>query len=659
METPTAAESYASGPPSPSSNDEGQNVHTTAFVIEPITGPALIEYQAEPTKTGDDVKAPGYTNGGGTGGANDDGGNQDENAGENGSGNVAENHDASNNGGSGGNGENGDTNAPEQTPQPNVSGLIDLIADSADTTSDDQDSDAAPNQVSSGEEGGDSSGSGSSGEQSSPGNQSAEDNAPSGQTNSSPDAQSDHSGAQDSPDQGQGVDVDLLTQVINTAADDIFDNGGAQATAGSVYSAGNTVITAQSNGAVVIGEQTVAPGQSITVGSGSSTTVVALQTGGGNTNLVVAGSTFEASPGNAAITAAPGVVTGVSSMALIETNGQTITAIQSGSSLILQDGSSTTTIGEGEAATFAGETIIAAPTEDAVFVNGNITPLSAAEGVEGASQAVITAGGHTITAVDAGNSVLLVDGSTTKTLQDGSDAVFQGQTISAQEGGMAVVVNGHTSTLTSAIALATGQAIVTADDHTFSVLDLPGFVVVQDGTSSLTIRDGATATFDGQTITALASGNAVVVDGKTMSMTSPIPLATAEAVITAGGHTFTALDMDGYIVLQDGASTLTVKDGMTATFEGQTIKALASGDAVLVNGQTRRFSSVEAEATADPLDEYINRGISGGESTTSSQTVEAASEPTDGADENAARALAASLSGVAIACSLFGIVAIL
>lgn len=692
VETPAAsAPAYETPPP------EGENVHTTAFVIEPITGSALITYQSEPTKVNGPEGKPLDADSG-----NDSG--QDI----------------------GGHAGYVDEPEPTATPDPDVSNLIDQIGNIAsegqDSSNDESNNDASDTAPLPGYDDASDDGSG----QNQPGgNEGTPDQQSYDQTSGVNGDNSDSSG-QDSSVQQQGPDLSGLNSAINSVANQqagSANNAGSQATSpsnvdsppGSVYSADNTVVTAQAGGAVVIGEQTVVPGQSITVGSGPSATVIALETGDGNTNLVVGGSTFEASPGNIAITAqsngavvfkgstvqpgpsvtvgsgssakvvalqtdggstnlivegstvqvlpgggsittAPDSVTGVSSMALITTNGQTITAVQSGSSLILQSGSSTATVSAGKAATFAGETILAVPTEDAVFVNGNITPLTAAEGVEGASQAVMTANGHTITAMDSGNSVVLVDGSITKTLQDGSAIVFQGQTISAQERGMAVVVNGHTSSLTSAMAFATGQAVVTADGRTYSVLDLPGFVVLQDGSSSLTVRDGATATFDGQTITALQNGQAVVVDGKTMSMTEPVGLATAQAVITAGDHIFTAQDMDGYIIIQDGTSTITVKDGQTAIFDGQTVTALASGDAVLVNGQTKSFTSVEATAT-DEVNQYINKGLSGG--STSSQTVGAASsEPTDSPDANSASVVSPGWTGL-VAAGLFGIVAVL
>lgn len=685
VETPPAA-----SPPASQSiaDDEGENVHTTAFVIEPITGRALITYESEPTKTSDDVRAPEYT-GGSDSGVGDDGSGAE------------------------------DADEPTQTAGTDTSNLLDAIGQVAnggqDSSSGSTDSSDSPASDSSNSPGSD--------ENSSPVQDSTGQNSP-GDSVEPADIQDT-----DPPAQDGGIDLSQLNSAIDSVVSLEYGggDGGAQATSpananvqpGSIYSAGNTVVTAQAGGNVIIGEQTVSPAQSITIGSGPSTTVIALQTNGGTTDLVVAGSTFQASPANSAvtaqsngavvfdgstvqpgqsvtfcsgpsatvvalqthdgstdlivggstvnvlpagstITAAPGAnaVTGVASIALITTNGQTITAIQSGSSLILQSGGTSTTVAAGDAATFAGETILAVPTEDAVFVNGNIIPLTGAEGVEGASQAVITANGHTITAVDSGNSVVLIDGSVTATLEDGSDIVFQGQTISAQGSGMAVVVvNGHTSSLSSAIALATGQAIVTAGDHIFSALDLPGYVVLHDGTSSLTIRDGATATFDGQVITALANGDAVVVNGQTMSMTEPVNVATAEAVITAGGHTFTAQDMDGYVLLEDGTSTLTVKDGSTIIFGGQTVQALSSGEAVVVNGKTTSLTSVEASATAN-LDDYINRGLSGG-SSTSSQTADAASpEATDGANANAASTLSMSCAALVIA-GLFGVIATL
>lgn len=420
----------------------------------------------------------------------------------------------------------------------------------------------------------------------------------------------------------------------------------------TLATAPGSAVTAQSDGGVVFEGSTVQPGQSLTLGSGSSATIIALQTNGLSTNFVVGESTMQVLPADGTITAALDAATGTASMALITTNGQTITAIQSGESLILQSGSSTVTVAAGNARTFAGETFVAVPTEGALFVNGAITPLTAGEELQGASQSVITANGHTVTAIDSGDSVLLVDGSMTKTLQDGAEMVFQPQTFSAEENAMAIVVNGRTTAMSSALAFATGQALMTVGDQTFSALDLPGYVVLQDGSTSTNIRDGATATFDGQVVTALRNGDAVVVDGKTRSLTEPVVLATVEAVLTADGHTFTALNKDGYVVLQDGSSTLTVRNGQTATFEGQIVRALTSG--VVVNGRTQSFTSVEATST-DELGRYIEKGVDGDVESTSSQTVDAAvSEPIDGAATNSANVLSTSIAAVMVALSLLG-----
>ena len=279
-----------------------------------------------------------------------------------------------------------------------------------------------------------------------------------------------------------------------------------------VYSAGNTIVTAKSNGAVVYGSQTVKPGHSITVGSGPSKTIVGLNTNGGATHLVVNGKTYDAVPGLIAATLAPGTQ-GLYSTAVITTNGHTFTAIQSGGSVVLEDKSSTRTVPAGSVITFEGQTIKADPTGGAIIVNGHSSALSAA----GVSAAVVTAGGHTLTAVDSGNSVILADGSSTVTLKDEAQTVFEGQTVSIGPGGSAVIVNGKTATM-SAVAAMTTEAVITAGGHTFTAIDKSGYVILEDDTSTASVKDGHIVTFEGQTITAGPSGTAVVVNGKTVHL---------------------------------------------------------------------------------------------------------------------------------------------
>ena len=179
-----------------------------------------------------------------------------------------------------------------------------------------------------------------------------------------------------------------------------------------------------------------------------------------------------------------------------------------------------------------------------------------------------------------------------------------------------MTVNGHGTTLTAAGA---SQAIVTAGGHTFTAVDAGKSVVLKDGTSTVMIKDGSHTTFDGQSISIGPHGSAVVVNGKTTSLSRTSGPASTQAIITAGGEHFTAVDKSGSVILSDASSTITVKDGQTTTFDGQKISVLPNGSAVVVNGKTTSLTSAAATTTTG-AGHYIAHGIGGGGSGGSSST---------------------------------------
>ncbi|KAK3704185.1 hypothetical protein LTR37_014025 [Vermiconidia calcicola] len=308
------------------------------------------------------------------------------------------------------------------------------------------------------------------------------------------------------------------------------DNGGEHGPTGAgehhggdvtptVYRGGDTEVTAKPDGAVVYSGHTVRPGHSITFGSGPSRTVVALHTKGRLPHLVVGGSTYDAVP----------VTSSHVEAAVVHMNGHTITAVRSGKSVIIAEGDLTTTVPAGREVTFEGQTIRVPSHGSSVVVNGEHAPLTAAD----SSQAVVTAGGHTFTAVDVGSSVVLKDGSSTITVKEGSQTEFEDQTVSVgpSDSGF-VVVNGKTTSLSAAAATTSSEAIITAGGYTITAIDKAGSVVLEDASSTVTVKDGRKVTFDGQTISIPRSGSVVVANGKTTSFS-----AVAESSTTSSSST--------------------------------------------------------------------------------------------------------------------------
>ncbi|KAK3639110.1 hypothetical protein LTR56_012659 [Elasticomyces elasticus] len=419
----------------------------------------------------------------------------------------------------------------------------------------------------------------------------------------------------------------LLSNINNVATQD--GNSGSQpaitqhhdspAATPPVFTVGNSVISAGSDGTYTYAGSALAPGSTVMVGSGDQHTAAALQTSGGSTQLVVGGKTIAGSPpAETAAGSAP-------SQAVITANGQTITAVQDGSSLVLKDGSSTTTVPAGSPATFDGQTVSAA-SGGALIVNGQtVTPMTA-QATGSTGEVVITTNGQTFTAVQSGSSLVLKDGSSTTAVPAGSAATFDGQTVSAASGG-ALVVNGQIVTSMAAQATSNaGEAVITAGGHTFTAAQVAGgSVVLKDGSSTTTVPAGSAATLDGQTVSA-ASGGALVVNGKTITLLAAQATDNAgEVVITAGGHTFTAAQAaGGSVLLQDASSTLTVRDGSVATFEGQTVIVASDGSSVVVGGSTAKLTSTAASSSGG-IGGYIKSGLGGLASPTTSATAGAAS----------------------------------
>ena len=138
----------------------------------------------------------------------------------------------------------------------------------------------------------------------------------------------------------------------------------------------------------------------------------------------------------------------------------------------------------------------------------------------------------------------------------------------------------------------TSEAVITTDGHTFTAIQIPGSVVLEDFTSTTTVSDDSTVFFNSEKIVVLEDGSGMVVNGNTFSMSeAAAAFQTGEAVFTADGHTFTALEMPDSVVLEDGSSTTTLQDGSIATFDGKKVSVLQDGGAVVVNGKTISMSA--------------------------------------------------------------------
>lgn len=265
-------------------------------------------------------------------------------------------------------------------------------------------------------------------------------------------------------------------------------------------------VTASQNSAseIVVGTQTIAPGSSITVGSGSSTTAVVLQTDDGATHLIVGSSTaaIPTAPAAAPETAAPAPFT-VAGVTASQNSASDLVigthTLAPGSSIVLGSGSSTTAVAlqtnDGTTQLVVGSSTAAIPTAAAaaapiVVGSQTLTPgstLTVGSGTQttalvlstnaGGSSAIVVADASTTYTIDAPSASatnppatttipttgahLITTGATTELVVGKSTYTFKtgGPSIGlVTEGGTTIVVAGESGGSRTSIPIPTSDA---------------------------------------------------------------------------------------------------------------------------------------------------------------------------------------------------------
>ncbi|KAF2093401.1 hypothetical protein NA57DRAFT_81329 [Rhizodiscina lignyota] len=279
-------------------------------------------------------------------------------------------------------------------------------------------------------------------------------------------------------------------------------------------------------------------------------------------------------------------------------NGQTLTASQVAGGVAI----GSTTLADGQVASFGGSRVSVSgdnivvtpeqPTAGAVGNNGNggvattfalfnapalasaIGGGAAAGATSAVSEAPVTLNGKTLTAIESGNAVVL--GSLTLTVGGSAQTLGNGQVVSAASG--AVVIDGSTIPLSAAplaaeATFALGSQAITATEA--------GSTIVF-GSATLTIG-GAATTIDGHVVSAGRSG--LVVD-----RTSTVPFSAApteEATFDLGSQAVTAVEAGNKVVID--STTLTV-GGAARTIDRHRISA-GNGDVVVDGTRTIQLSA--------------------------------------------------------------------
>ncbi|KAF2166584.1 hypothetical protein M409DRAFT_23218 [Zasmidium cellare ATCC 36951] len=383
-----------------------------------------------------------------------------------------------------------------------------------------------------------------------------------------------------SPNNGAGLNSDSSNQSGGSVI--VAGNNGDSITASPQGSSAVVVNQGGSQATIQAGQQTVVGGHTISVGSSAN-------------SIVVDGATKAFGGGQAGVTPAPAAV--------LAASGQSFTASAQGSNVVVAVGGSSITLADGSATTIAGQRVSALPDGSGLVVGSQTLalPQNAVASSGSGAPAVWTDNGKTFTATPSGNSVIVAEGGSTITLADGSATTIDGEVISALPSGQGVVINGaSTISFASAASSESGAAITfTEHGHAITATPIPGAIVVSDGSGTITLKDGSSTVFDGETISALPSGQGLVVDGSsTMLFPTGSSSRHGEATFTEHGHTITASDIPGGVVLWDGSSSVTVKDGSSTIFEGETISVPSNGQTVVVDGTTSALDGATTATTA-------------------------------------------------------------
>ena len=325
--------------------------------------------------------------------------------------------------------------------------------------------------------------------------------------------------------------------------------------------AGQTVSRA-SNGGVVVGSSTIAPGQQATI----SGQVISA----GPSNVAIGGSTYSLPSTAGAILQTPAPQAQPQTTAFV--GGQSIARASNGGIVI---GSST--IAPGSQATISGQVISAGPTNVAIGGSTYALPSTAGAVLQTPApqpSSPVEVGGNSI--VKAPNGGVVIGSST---IAPGSEATIFGQVISA--GPSNVAIDGSTYVLPSSAggvletpAPQTEQEVpVQVGGNSISRASNGGIII-----GSSTLVPGSEATISGQVVSAGATN--IAIGGSTYDLAStagavlqtPSPVSPSNAPVVVAGQTVARASNGGLVV-----GTSTIAPGAQATISGHVFSAAGTG----------------------------------------------------------------------------------
>lgn len=199
--------------------------------------------------------------------------------------------------------------------------------------------------------------------------------------------------------------------------------------------------------------------------------------------------------------------------ATFSADGRVVSAVREGSAVIVADATQAITAKAGETITIGSETV-KINTDGSGFEVGSssIAIPNKADAGSQESVAVWTSGAETFTAIAHDDSSVVVLGpDTTATLAAGAAATFAGKVFSVPTAGSVVVHGDKTATFDAADAPSATTIEQNGQELIVSATD--DSIVLQQGSSTVTLTPGQQTVVDGNTLSAASSNAAVVVNG--------------------------------------------------------------------------------------------------------------------------------------------------
>lgn len=288
-------------------------------------------------------------------------------------------------------------------------------------------------------------------------------------------------------------------------------------------------------------------------------------------------------------------------------DGTKATVVRSGSSIIINQGTSGTALAASDGSGHLGDhSFSISDAGSSVTVDGTDVhdlPISADERLESpvslGTIATWTHQGDAFTAFSQGGSVALFGSATSTVISPGAKATFAGQIIALPADGENLIHDSSIAPFSSVnenghVYAGKEAPVATwpADGQTFTAVLRGSSLVVNAGDATITIPAGETSTLLGHAIQNAASNNALVHDGVTQQLerpTSSLSQNPSFAIWTVDGQTFVALEKDREIVFMGGSVTSTLSAGSVATIAGKAVSVLPGG-IVAYGGITRTIN---------------------------------------------------------------------